>query len=78
MNNMYNADIKRCLKNRWQKNFFEFCLTSNPEIPEYQDLAFSFKDSKSGPPRNTLQHCKRYFGTHVDLQPTADQLFSTL
>jgi hypothetical protein len=40
MNDMYNGDIKRCLKNSIaKKNFFEFRLTSNPGIPEYRDLA---------------------------------------
>jgi hypothetical protein len=44
MNDMYNADIKRCLKNSLAKqNFFEFCLTSNPGILEYRDLAFCLR-----------------------------------
>jgi hypothetical protein len=26
-----------------KKKFFEFCLTSNPGIPEYRDLAFCLR-----------------------------------
>jgi hypothetical protein len=44
MNDVYNADIKRCLKNSLAKqNFFDFRLTPNPGIPEYREMAFCLR-----------------------------------
>jgi hypothetical protein len=44
INNIYNSGIKRFFFFIvGQKKFFEVLLTSNPRIPEYQDLAFCLR-----------------------------------
>jgi hypothetical protein len=60
-----NADIKSCLKNSWAKTiFFEFRLTSNPRIPEYQDLAFCLRI----PTQGRLLYLYEQYGTCSSLE----------